>query len=242
MYLSRVGILTFLSLLMLTAAHVGAVSIAPTDLDPLTLGARIVGPVGPTVDTSLVNAAGESVGDLQGSVSCPTGFAACVPPVNPAGTIYTYVHEVTPGVDFPNDPPFPQPAVVVPFEDVMEFSLGFPAEGFNGEAGFSFSDTETALETGGEFSVELLSDNSLQWTANGVGWGTGETIAFFWQTTQPPSGPGGVYVASNGITSGIGAGPLPTPAPAPIPEPATFGLMLLGSVALLIGRRVLRRE
>ena len=162
---SRLGILVFFSLLILAIGHVGAVPLTATNLDSLPLGAQIVGPVGPTVDTSLVNAAGESVGDLQGSVSCPAGFAACVPPNNPAGTIYTYVHGVTPGVDFPNDPPFPQPTVVVPFEDVTEFSLGFRAEGFNGVAGYSFSEAVNALGAGGEFGIELLSDGSLRWTA-----------------------------------------------------------------------------
>lgn len=239
MYLSRLGILAFFSLLSLAIGHVGAVPLPATDLDSLLpLGPQIVGPVGPTVDTSLVNAAGESLGDLQSSVSCPAGFAACVPPTNPPGTVYTYEHQITPGVDFPNDPPFPQPLVVVPFEDVTDFSLGFDAAGFNDVAGFSFSDAEAALGMGGAFSIELLSDGSLQWTANGAGWGTGEKIAFFWQTTQPPSGPGGVYTASNAITSGTGAGPLP----APIPEPATFGLMLSGIIALLVRRRVFTRR
>ncbi|MGB0909618.1 MAG: PEP-CTERM sorting domain-containing protein [Nitrospirales bacterium] len=236
---SRIGILVFVSLIILTIGRVSAVTIAALDLDGLTLGPQIVGPVGPTVDSSFVNAAGDSLGDLQGSVSCPTGSAACIPPTNPPGTIYTYVHAITPGVDFPNDPPFPQPAIVVPFEDAMEFSLGFPAEGFNGVAGFSSSDTNAALGPGGDFSIELLSDGSLQWMTNETGWGSGETIVFFWQTTQPPSGPGGAYQISNGITLGSGAGPLPTPAPAPIPEPATFGLMLFGFVALLTGRRLI---
>lgn len=236
MYLSRLRVLAFLSILILDAGHVGAVSLTATNLDSLTLGARIVGPVGPEVNTSLVNATGDSLGDLESSVSCPAGFAACVPPTNPPGTIYTYVHDVTPGVDSTNNAPFlPQPPVV-PFNDVTEFSLGFDAAGFNGVAGFSFSG---AADAGGTFGIELLSDGSLVWTANGTYWGTGEKIAFFWQTTQPPSGPGGVYEASNGITSGTGAGPLPTPVTAPIPEPATFGLMLLGIIALLIERRVL---
>ena len=238
----RLGVFVFFILPILAIGRVGAVPIAPTNLDSRPLGARIVGPVGPTVDTSLVNAAGESVGDLQGSVSCPVGFASCVPPNNPAGTIYTYVHGITPGVDFPNDPPFPQPTVVGSFDDVTKFSLGFPAEGFNGVAGFSASDTNAALGPGGQFGIELLSDGSLQWTANGAGWGTGETIAFFWQTTQPPSGPGGIYTVSNGVTSGSGRGPLPTAVPATVPEPATFGLMLFGFVALLVGRKVIAHQ
>jgi hypothetical protein len=213
MYPFHLGILAFLSTLILAVGHAGAVPIAATDLDTLILGAKIVGPVGPEVNTSLVDANGNSLGDLSGSVSCPAGFGTCQPPSNPSGTIYTYVHEVTPGVDFPNDAPFPQPPVVMPFEDVTDFSLGFDAAGFIGVAGFSFSDAEAALGMGGAFNIELLSNGSLQWTANGAGWGTGERNTFFWQTTQPPSGPGGVYTASNGMDSGTGAGPLPTAVP-----------------------------
>ena len=123
---------TVVSFLLLNAV-VGsavAVTIEATNLDGLSLGVKIVGPVGPDVETSFVNTSGEAVGDLSSSVSCPSGFSACIPPDNPAGTIYTYIHVVTPGVDLPNDPPFPAPDVSVPFDQVTEFTLGFPATGF----------------------------------------------------------------------------------------------------------------
>ena len=80
--------------------------ITPTDLNSLTLGANIVGPVGPTVNASFVNNDAESLGDIRSGVACPDGFATCVPPNNPAGTIYTYVYEIAPGINaFQNNAP-----------------------------------------------------------------------------------------------------------------------------------------
>ncbi|MEO1560514.1 MAG: exosortase, PEP-CTERM interaction domain protein, partial [Cyanobacteria bacterium J06632_19] len=125
--------------------------------------------------------------------------------------------------------------------DVQEFSLGFDAAGFNGVAGYSFSQAENALGSDGSFNIEQLDDGSLAWTlSGGEGWNTNssnpETITFFWQTTQAPSGPGGTYIASNNITSGSGNGPLPTPVQT-VPEPnGILGLlapMALGGVFTL---------
>ncbi len=206
------------SLLGLLPQKANAASFIPTNFDDLklNLGATIVGPVGPEVETSLVNSSGQGLGDLTSSVSCPPGFTSCIPPQNPVGTIYTYVHQVTPGVDFPNDAPFPAPENTIPFNDVNEFSLGFDAAGFNGIAGYSFSEAENALGSDANFDIQQFNDGSLAWSVSGgEGWNTNssnpETVTFFWQTTQAPSGPGGTYIASNNNTSGSGAGPLPTP-------------------------------
>ncbi len=220
------------SLFNLTSLEVMAASITPTNLDNLTLGARIVGPVGPEVETSLINTDSNSLGDLTSSVSCPVGFSECLPPVNPPGTIYTYIHEVTPGVDFPNDdPPFTQPEIVLPFENVREFSLGFEAFGFTGVAGYSFDQATTALET--EEPIEIELDNGrLIWTVP-EGWGTGETISFFWQTLQPPSGPGGVYTASNNTQIGSGRGPLPLEVQSVPESGSSWSLIVLAGATLL---------
>ncbi len=220
-------------LLVLAAAGVDAQSVSPTDLNSLVLGARIVGPVGPEVETSLVNPSEESIGDLIGSVACPEGIDPCVPPNNPPGTIYTYAHTVTPGVDLPNDPPFPQPGVVVSLNDVTEFALGFAAEGFNGVAGFDFSQATDAIGDPGLIAIEQLGDGSLVWTLSSLDWDAGEPITFFWQTTQPPSGPGGTYAISDGVVTGVGAGPLPTE----IPEPGTAVTIGLITLAGLGARR-----
>ncbi len=211
----------------LFCGQIQADPIAPTDLDGLALGAKIVGPVGPEVETTFVNLTDQGIGDLISSVSCPGGIAQCVPPNNPTGTIYTYAHQVTPGVDLPNDPPFPSPDVITALDDVEQFRLGFVAEGFSGIAGFSFTDAASALGTPDAITIEHLDDGSLAWNVSTDAWDTGESITLFWQTTQPPSGPGGTYIINNGVTVGSGAGPLPIPVPEPGTAVILAGLMVL---------------
>ena len=195
--------------------------ITPTDLNSLSLGAFINGPVGTTVDAYFTNTAGNSLGDISGGVACPDSFAACTPPTNPADTIYTYVYEINPGVNIlAADPPFqPKPPLATPlFDDVTEFRLDL-APGSNGVAGFNFSQATAALGAGTTFQIELL-DEVLTWTVSGGtgAWNTGELITLFWQTTQPPSGPDRVYGITNAGDSGGAIGPSPTPlAAAPIP-------------------------
>ncbi|MBF2017824.1 MAG: exosortase, PEP-CTERM interaction domain protein [Rivularia sp. T60_A2020_040] len=239
------SIITALTLLSLFPQKANAASIIATNFDNLSLGAAIVGPVGPFVETSLINANNQGLGDLKSGVFCPAGFTSCVPPQNPQGTIYTYVHQVTPGVDFPNDAPFPFPENIIPFNDVSQFSLGFNASGFNNVVGYSFSQAENALGSDGKFKIKQLDDGKLIWTVSGgEGWNTNtsnpETITFFWQTTQPPSGPGGTYIASNNNTLGSGAGPLPIPVQK-VPE--HNGILGLLAVSTLLGNvRNLKRK
>lgn len=237
-YYTRV--LGFVAIIGLSTAQVGAVPVTATDFDGLTLGAKIVGPVGSEVEVTLINTvnSGEGVGDLSSSVSCPDGFASCTPPSNPSGTIYTYVHTVTPGVDFPNDAPFPEPGTIVPFDNVSQFELGFAAEGFNGVAGYSFSEANTTLGGSDQFAIEHQADGSLSWSLSSGGWDTGESITFFWQTTQPPSGPGGVYSINDGSVSGSGPGPLPT---AVVPEPISASLLGIGIGLICAARSQQRR-
>lgn len=232
-----------IGLVSIAAPQAQAATFAPTDLDSLSLGAKIVGPVGPEVETTFVNASGEGIGDLSSSVSCPAGFSSCLPPANPAGTLYTYIHQVTPGVDFPNDPPFPAPGVVLPVEGVEAFRLNFPASGFNGVAGYSFSEAAAALGDTSNLTVEEANDGSLVWRAPAdAGWDTSETISFFWQTTQNPSGPGGIYGLLGDGQSGTANGPVPTPVvvapPATeVPEGSAITPLALLGLGLLIQRR-----
>ena len=207
----KVAIAITLGITSVGVLQARAAEIEPTDLDSLRLGGTIVGPVGPEVDTTFVNTSGNGVGALSSSVSCPREIDDCIPPENPAGTVYTYIHEVTPGVEFPNDAPFPAPATFRPFERVETFRLNFPAAGFNGVAGYSFSQADDA--TGEEMIlVETAPDGGLVWTIPAeVEWEPEETITFFWQTTQAPSGPNGSYgLMGDGRMSGA-VGPLPTP-------------------------------
>ncbi|KFI22165.1 hypothetical protein HW44_10825 [Nitrosococcus oceani] len=220
-----------LALLTGAPGSLGAALITPTDLDGLALGAMIAGPVGPEVETTFVDTTGNGIGDLSSSVSCPSGFASCVPSTNPPGALYTYQHAITPGIDLPNDPPFPSPSTVLAFDGADRFSLGFPAAGFVGIAGYSFSDADSVLVAGTSIIIEYLPDNRLEWRLSpGAGWDTGETIRFFWQTTQPPSGPGGQYTLGSTMT-GTAAGPQPIPI-ATVPSPATFGLLASGLLGM----------
>ncbi|MEL6603706.1 MAG: exosortase, PEP-CTERM interaction domain protein [Cyanobacteria bacterium J06614_10] len=221
--------------------------IDPQDFDQLNLGAKIVGPVGPEVEATFINAEGEGIGDLVSSVACPTGFVSCVPPQNPAGTTYTYIHVVTPGVDFPNDPPFPAPETVLPLSETEVFRLAFPATGFNGVAGYSFSEADSALGSENEPTVEATEEGGLAWRIPTLAeWSSGERITFFWQTDRNPSGPGGTYGlagtdADGDAQSGTAAGPLPMLFRANrVPEPSAIApLALLG--ASLLTLRTFRR-
>lgn len=224
-----ISALTLISL----SAH-GAL-IPPTDLNNLTLGPNIVGPVGPTVEASFVNNNNESLGDIRSGAACPDGFTSCVAANNPAGTIYTYVYEIAPGVDaFPNDAPFPQPPLAnPPFDEVTEFQLDF-SPGSNGIAGFNFTQASSALGSGADFQIELIND-IMTWTVSGgtSTWNTGEIITFFWQTTQPPTGPGNIYKINSASDAGGAIGPNP----AAVPSPGTLALLIMALPGLAWIRR-----
>lgn len=198
------GITALLSGLLVTT--VSAEPIKRMDFGKLDLGAKIVGPVGPGVEVSLINSDETSVGDLRSSVNCPSGLTKCFPSKNPAGSVYTYSHTVTPGRDKPNDPPFPQPENVLGFDDVNGFGLDFEAAGFNGVAGYDFAEADAA---GVSFSIERTESGRLVWATDSDDWDTGEPITFFWQTTHAPVGPTGVYTIWNGTGRGAGKGPVP---------------------------------
>lgn len=218
-----------------------AAPITATDLSTLPLGAKIVGPVGPEVETtiSFTDPSGNVIGiaDLISSVSCDARFTTDCSATAVAAfsdVVYTYQHQVIPGMDLPNDPPFPAPDSVIQFDGVTEFRLQFPAHGFLGVAGFDFGQTNAAINRV-DISIAQLSNGSLVWTLpNGSNWDTGERITFFWQTTQRPSGPGGAYAASNQTLDGVGNGPIPEPVS--ISAPAT-GLLLLTGLFSFRSRR-----
>lgn len=235
--------LALFGLSVVISGKAAAVAIMPTNLDDLDLGAMIVGPVGPTVDTTFVNSAGEGIADLSSGVSCPQGFDSCVPANNQGipNFFYTYIHVVTPDneVVVTNDPPFPPPDTFIDLQDVSEFRLNFSATGFNGIAGFSSTQVENAgvalLPT-----VEQLIDGTLLWDfGSDSGWDQGESISFFWQTTQPPSGPGGVYALSGRNDTGLpesGSAAGPVPQPLAVPEPTILSLLVLAAFVIGLPR------
>ena len=213
-------------LLACLAGPAVAAPVAPTDLDGVALGAFVEGPVGVTVDSSFV-AGDVSTGDFSGGAACPAGFAACVPPENPAGTLYSFVQTVVPGADtVPNDPPFADAPATVDPGPVDAFAVDFRPAGFTGTAGFSVSDAEAA---GIDLALHQGSDGALTFSVTEGEWTAGESVSFFFETTQPPSGPGGTYA----LAGGVAAGPLP----APIPVPAALPLLAAGLGGLVLLRR-----
>ncbi|NNC71891.1 MAG: hypothetical protein HKN78_03340 [Sphingomonadaceae bacterium] len=183
--------------------------ITPTDFASLTLGGTVQGPLGPEVEASFVTEDGVALGDIASRVQCPEGVDPCDPETAEDGTIYTYIYEVRPGFDGPNDEPFPNPERVVPVESGQSFALNFPAHGFTGVAGYSVLDAQEILADGFNASISCEGDR-LTWTLPAQsGWSTGETITFFWQSTQPPTGPDGEYRFVGDDMESTGMGPMP---------------------------------
>lgn len=191
--------------------------IAPTDLASLRLGGRIDTPNGPEIDVSLI-AGDVALGDLSSRVLCPTGVDPCRPSELPASTIYTYVHVVRPGFDDPNDEGFPIPPTVVPVQSGESFALDFPASGFTGVAGYAVEPAREALAEGIN-PVIACENGRITWTLPAdAEWSTGETLTFFWQSTQPPTEALGEYVLIGDGREARGRGPTPSPGGAPLPS------------------------
>ena len=212
--------------LLCLAAPATAAPLAPTDLDGLVLGPFVEGPVGVTVDSSFV-AGDVSTGDFSGGAACPEGFAACVPPDNPAGTVYRYVQTVVPGLDaVPNDPPFAAAPATADPGPVARYAVAFRPAGFTGKAGYGFADAAAA---GVGFTLDRSADGLLFSVTEGE-WTAGEGVRFFFETTRPPSGPGGAYALGDAVAPG--------PLPSPIPAPAALPLLAAG----LLGAGLVRRR
>ncbi|NCP12290.1 MAG: exosortase, PEP-CTERM interaction domain protein [Sphingomonadales bacterium] len=202
------------------AEGVVANGIVIADLDAIELGPKIVGPVGPEVEASLATPLA-AIGDLSSWVVCPPRLTAgegekgvkierCEPGNMAPGTVYTYVHAVTPGVDRPNDRPFAQPEAVTMPAAIQAFRVTVPLAGFTGKAGYSFGDATRALGKDGAISVACLQQAIVYAiTAPKGGWRKGQTIRFFWQSTVPPAGPAAKYELAADGKRGIGAGPAP---------------------------------
>ncbi len=176
------------------------------------LGAKIEGPAGPEVEGSLVMADGTSIGDIRSYVACPENISVCDPAKLPEGTIYTYVHVVTPGVDEPNDDAIAQPKAIKPVAKSVTFRTDIPAHGFSGQAGYSLEQARAALGPQGTFTV-TCNEGKLVWdVASGEFWGTGEPVTFFWKSTIPPEGPQNAYGFDADGFTGKGTGPFPAAA------------------------------
>ncbi len=147
------------------------------------------------------------------------------------GTRYTYVHRVTPFLD--NNDRF-----------ATQFSVG----GFNGIAGWSFSDALRAGGTGTDrdFLIDNVSGR-LNWftqfttTHEGAGWDAAEPITFFFVSTRPPfftlTPPSAEAMPYSLLTDEVFG---TAQSLAPVPEPGSivlFGSGLVGLYAVVRRRR-----
>ena len=164
------------------------------DLDLSTLGAKIVGPQGPEVETVL-SAGNRQIGTLVSYVACPAGTPVCEPGEMPADTVYTYVHAITlmdaedaedaedAAEDTDVDPSDQRETPPTLFRTVRA------ATGFNQAVGYSTAEAEAAL--GDPDAISITNDNgSLIWrVVRGSGWKPGGTVTLWWQSTTAPQGP-----------------------------------------------------
>lgn len=195
-------------------AEVLSSAIEPGDFGELELGAKIVGPQGPEVKTSLSNEAG-ILADITSYVACPAGMEQCDPATAPEGTVYTYVHIVDPGEDMD-----PRTGAGIGTDDIdvesaAAFMMTAPAYGFTGEAGYSSAEVMAAVGTSVNVVVTCEMDGQIFWTVNaGDGsdqWEDAEPVTFYWRSTLPPAGPSPVYsIRANDVTA-TGEGPYPAP-------------------------------
>ncbi len=179
-----------------------------TDFDNLQLGARIEGPVGTEVNASFL-LDGKSYGDIESYVACPVNINNCDPASLPGGTIYTYVHVVTPGVDESNDKPFEQPTKVESVAQAKAFRMSAPSTGFSGGAGYSLGQARAAGGPLASFTVKCEEDRLVFDMGSGEAWATGEPITFYWKSTVPPKGPGNGYALDFDGKTASAQGPVP---------------------------------
>jgi hypothetical protein len=165
-------------------------TLIPSDLAKLTLGARIAG--ADTQGTFVSDK--QTLATVSSYVACPEGVTPCDPQTAPAGTVYTYVHRVTPGE-----------AVA----STTVFRTARPAAGFANGVGYTFAEAAAALGPDGQIDVEA-DNGALVWRViGGDRWKAGESISFYWQSTLPPAGPADAYLIETDGSVAIGSGPFP---------------------------------
>ena len=179
------------------------------DLDLSLLGAKIVGPQGPEVETVL-SAGNREIGTMVSFVACPEGTTECIPGNMPEGTIYTYVHSVTLAeatADEPEAAPSEGPEVVE--SPPTLFRTTAKAHGFNAAVGYAKAQAQATL--GSEDAISITSDDGqLIWrVVDGSGWKPGTTLTFWWQSTLAPDGPADAYLLEVEGNQAVARGPFP---------------------------------
>ena len=176
-------------------------TLVPADLGALVLGGRIEGSDGQeTTGTFIVD--GETLAEVVSYVACPEGLDPCEPETAPEGTVYTYVHRVTPAEGV---------------EGATLFRTSRAAPGVANVIGFAKAEAVDVLGEDGE--IDVASDNgALVWRViGGDGWTAGETLTFYWQSTLPPEGAREAFQFEADGVSAQGSGPFP-PRETPVDE------------------------
>jgi len=185
-------------------------TLVAADLDLDGLGPRVEGPQGTELESAI-----PGLGAMTSYVACPADVAAerCDPGTLPAGTLYTYVHQII--VDIP-----PSERAEDQFSGVTLFRTTLPAPGFANAIGYSREQAAEALGEDGDIKVQSEAGRLIWRVTAGDGWMPGETLTFFWQSTLPPAGPQVAYRLEGEGLGGEATGPFPAEAPlAESPEP-----------------------
>lgn len=181
------------------------------DFMELQLGAKIVGPQGAEVESAFANAEGKFA-DVRSYVACPAGMDPCDPATAPKGTVYTYVHVVTPGEDNDSSTGAGKGADNSRVERAEAFVMTQPALGFTGKAGYAKAEAEAAMGPTGDVVI-TCDKGKLAWTLNsgdgGDQWEFQEPVTFYWQSTLPPAGPVDAYELRADYTAAHGPAPYP---------------------------------
>jgi hypothetical protein len=168
---------------------------------PGQLGAKIAGPQGTDPEFAVI-AEGKVVAKVASYVACPsgrtvdgepvppTGMTACDPTRSPAGTIYTFVHTITPAEAEMAPSPGTGAEAAAP-EEVLPalFRMTRSATGFRGAVGYDLDQAEAALGARDPISITLDNGRLIWRVTKGTGWKPGAPVTVWWQTTAPPAGP-----------------------------------------------------
>lgn len=186
-----------------TPAAVGPRTLVAAGFQEQELGPRIEGPQGTEVESE-IGIGGRVIATMVSYVACPApaedeiAAEECVPGDQPEGTVYTYVHRVTPAAIEGDDGVAP-----------ISFRTARAVVGFANSIGFDRTQAEAAL--GEDYAIGVqLDSGALVWRIEkGDGWRDGEELTFFWQSTLPPEGPSEAYEIETIAGRALGTGPFP---------------------------------